>query len=115
MTFNHDHRSAFAEMTSEESHAFRRLIHCEGCKPDALVLLRHFEARTLEVKRTRAQRTQIEHELSHVRRKAANLIAAMRAALGAASDGEPDPLWYIRDEVEEHENQSSSQERRWCV
>jgi hypothetical protein len=29
-----------------------------------------------------------------------NLIAAARATLGAHSDGEPDPLYYLRDELE---------------
>ena len=29
----------------------------------------------------------------------ANLRAAIRAALGAESDGETDPLWYLRDEI----------------
>jgi hypothetical protein len=29
-----------------------------------------------------------------------NLIAAARATLGADADGEPDPLYYLRDELE---------------
>jgi hypothetical protein len=29
----------------------------------------------------------------------ANLLAAARAAVAAAEDGEPDPLWYLRDEL----------------
>jgi ABC-type transporter Mla subunit MlaD len=29
-----------------------------------------------------------------------NLVAAGRAALGANSDGEPDPLYYLRDELD---------------
>ena len=29
----------------------------------------------------------------------ANLRAAMRAALAAHADGEPDPMWYLRDEL----------------
>jgi hypothetical protein len=39
-------------------------------------------------------------ELEAVRLDRANLLAAMSAALGAWSDGEDDPLWYIRDELE---------------
>jgi hypothetical protein len=31
----------------------------------------------------------------------ANLLAAARSALTADRDGEPDPLWYIRDELAE--------------
>jgi hypothetical protein len=34
----------------------------------------------------------------------ANLRAAIRAALGAHADGEPDPLWYLRDELDTPES-----------
>lgn len=37
----------------------------------------------------------------------ANLRAAIRAALGAQSDSEPDPLAYLRDELPDAENPSS--------
>lgn len=33
----------------------------------------------------------------------ADLLAAARAALGADRDGEPDPLGYLRDQVDAHE------------
>jgi hypothetical protein len=40
------------------------------------------------------------HEaLIYTRLESANRLAAMRAALHAASDGEPDPLAYLRDEI----------------
>lgn len=38
-------------------------------------------------------------QLAAARLKAANLEAAMRAALSAHSDGESDPLAYLRDEI----------------
>lgn len=38
-------------------------------------------------------------ELAAARLDRANLLAAMRAALAAESDGEPDPLSYVRDEL----------------
>ncbi|MBO3752102.1 hypothetical protein J5X84_39075 [Streptosporangiaceae bacterium NEAU-GS5] len=37
--------------------------------------------------------------LARVRRDHANLIAAARATLAAAHEGEPDPLYYLRDEL----------------
>ena len=43
-------------------------------------------------------------ELAAVRLHRANLLAAMRAALGAQRDGEPDPLSYLRDELETPQN-----------
>jgi len=38
-------------------------------------------------------------ELAVARLDRANLLAAMRAATAAHADGEPDPLYYIRDEL----------------
>jgi hypothetical protein len=46
-----------------------------------------------------AEITRIAGELDQVRLDAANLRAAMRAALAAHAEGEPDPLWYLRDEL----------------
>jgi hypothetical protein len=34
-----------------------------------------------------------------IRRRYHNLVAAARATLGAATEGEPDPLYYLRDEL----------------
>lgn len=39
--------------------------------------------------------------LTESRRRYADLVAAGRATLGAVSDGETDPLWYLRDELPE--------------
>jgi hypothetical protein len=36
--------------------------------------------------------------LVQTRRRYADLLAAVRAALAADRDGEADPLWYVRDE-----------------
>ena len=41
----------------------------------------------------------LHSQLAAARLWAANLEAAMRAALRAHSDGEPDPLSYLRDEI----------------
>ncbi len=47
---------------------------------------------------------QLCDELATARLEAANLRAAMRAALGAAEDGEPDPLAFLRWELAEHDS-----------
>ena len=46
-----------------------------------------------ELRRTRA-------ELETVRLDRANLLAAIRATLAADAEGEPDPLGYLRDELD---------------
>jgi hypothetical protein len=38
-------------------------------------------------------------ELAAARLGRANALAAMRATIGAQRDGEPDPLYYLRDEL----------------
>ena len=43
--------------------------------------------------------TRLAGELDRARLDRANLRAAMRAALAAHADGEADPLWYLRDEL----------------
>lgn len=40
--------------------------------------------------------------LTRARTELANLLAAARATLHAHEDGEPDPLWYLRDETAQH-------------
>jgi hypothetical protein len=41
----------------------------------------------------------LARELAAARLESANRLAAIRAALGAAADGEADPLAYLRDEI----------------
>ncbi len=45
------------------------------------------------------QVTRLSAELDRTRLDRANLRAAMRAALAAHAEGEPDPMWYLRDEL----------------
>jgi len=52
-----------------------------------------------ELQRTRA-------ELEAARLDRANLLAAMRATIGAHADGEPDPLYYLRDELQARQGRS---------
>ncbi|MBB5077775.1 hypothetical protein [Nonomuraea endophytica] len=53
-----------------------------------------YDARALVV-----ELSHVHAELDKVRRSQANMLAAAQATLAAAQDGEPDPLWYLRDEV----------------
>ena len=41
----------------------------------------------------------LHNQLNDARLRAANLEAAVRATLSAQSDGETDPLFYLRDEI----------------
>jgi hypothetical protein len=57
---------------------------------------------TAEIQILRAETIRLAAELAAARLESANRLAAMRAALGAAADGEPDPLEYLRDELPEY-------------
>ncbi|WP_173056120.1 hypothetical protein [Phytohabitans houttuyneae] len=46
-----------------------------------------------------AQLGQLRRELARVQQAYANLVAACQAALTARHDGEPDPWWFIEDEL----------------
>jgi hypothetical protein len=46
----------------------------------------------------RGEIASLKRQLADARLRAANFEAAIRAALGAADDGEPDPLEYLRYE-----------------
>jgi hypothetical protein len=45
-------------------------------------------------------------ELAATRMDRANLLAAMRATLAADADGESDPLYYLRDELDTRQGRS---------
>jgi len=47
-----------------------------------------------------AELRRVRAELEAVRLDRANLLAAIRATLAADAGGEPDPLGYLRDELE---------------
>ena len=47
-----------------------------------------------------AEITRLPAELQDTRLDRANLLAAIRATLAAHADGEPDPMWYLRDALD---------------
>ncbi len=49
---------------------------------------------------SRREITRLSAELGRTRLDRANLRAAIRATLIAHADGEPDPMWYIRDALD---------------
>lgn len=65
--------------------------HCAAPVVDAMV----------DIASLLAEVIRLHTALIEVRRESANRLAAIRAALGAASDGENDPLAYLRDELAE--------------
>ena len=65
---------------------------CDECEVPVTILI-------IDIKRLMEEVSRLHSELLGERLISANLRAAIRAALGAQSDGEPDPLAYLRDEI----------------
>ena len=68
----------------------------------------HIEAALADARDLATEVTRLSAELAAARLWHANALAAMRATIGAQRDGEPDPLYYIRDELNAPQNLSGA-------
>src|SRR5689334_13394023 len=64
----------------------------------------HVQAALADTRDLATEVTRLRTELAAVRLWHANALAAMRATIAAQRDGEPDPLYYIRDELSAPQN-----------
>lgn len=55
--------------------------------------------------------TRLNAELATIRLDTSNLLAAAQATIAAHADGEADPLWYVRDELNARQTRSQSHGR----
>ena len=60
---------------------------------------RHLDTALADNLTLSAEVTRLNAEIAATRLDRANLLAAMRAAIAAYAEGEPDPLYYLRDEL----------------
>jgi hypothetical protein len=74
--------------------------------PTLSVAWQHLQAALADTRDLATEVTRLRAELAAVRLWHANALAAMRATIGAQRDGEPDPLYYIRDELNAAQNLS---------
>ena len=68
----------------------------------------HIEAALADARDLVTEVTRLSAELAATRLRHADALAAMRATIGAQRDGEPDPLYYIRDELNAPQNLSEA-------
>jgi hypothetical protein len=68
--------------------------------PTLAGVFRFLESALADLPAVIAELGRLSAELEAVRLDRANLLAAMRATIGAQADGEPDPLYYLRDELD---------------
>ena len=81
-----------------------RVRICDQCQESVPSLINDLAHLVAEI-------TRLAGELDQARLDRANLRAAMRAALAAHADGEPDPMWYLRDELDAAESASDAARR----
>ena len=79
---------------------------CNQCQVPVTILI-------IDIKRLLAEVTRLHSALIAERMISANLRAAIGAALGAESDGEPDPLAYLREEFPDTRDTDAAGEWRW--
>jgi len=78
--------------------------------PTLSVAWQHLQATLADTHDLATEVTRLRTELAAVRLWRANAVAAMRATIRAQRDGEPDPLYYIRDELSAPQNLSEARE-----
>jgi len=67
--------------------------------PNLAGIWRYLDGALADVPAVLAEFGRVRGELEAVRLDRANLLAVIRATLGADAEGEPEPLGYLRDEL----------------
>jgi predicted DNA-binding ribbon-helix-helix protein len=84
---------------ARNDHARRIIAGCMSAMPIASEPWEQVDHALADVPAMGAVIARLTAELAETRMDRANLLAAMRAAIGAHVDGEADPLYYLRDEL----------------
>ena len=95
---------------ARNEHARQVIAGCMTAMPAASELWQQVDSALADVPALGAVITRLAAELTETRMDRANLLAAMRATISAHVDGETDPLYYLRDELDAR--QARSQGRR---
>jgi hypothetical protein len=79
--------------------------------PALSAMWQHIETALDDARDLVAEVIRLADELKAARLDHANALAAMRAAISAQNDGEPDPLYYLRDELQASQNAAKTRAR----
>jgi predicted DNA-binding ribbon-helix-helix protein len=100
MTSQHPHSRIKIEEIAARNETARRMIAGFSAQMPVLAdFWQHVDTALADNLTLSAEVTRLNAELAAARLDRANLLAAMRAAIAAQADREPDPLYYIRDEL----------------
>ena len=86
-------------ISTRNTHARHVVVGCASALPSLAAMWQELDDALSDTIALSALVTRLASELERARLERANLRAAMRATLAAYADGEADPLWYLRDEL----------------
>lgn len=95
-----------AEITTRNDVAHDIIAGFASVMPTLAGIFRLLDSALADVPALQAELRQARADLKAERLDRANLLAAMRATIGAHADGEPDPLYYLRDELLDRQERS---------
>lgn len=97
------------EVAARNDNARHIVAGCAAAMPMLADMWRYVQDALDDTLALSAVITGLSAELKRIRLDRANLRAAMRATLAAHADGEPDPMWYLRDALDAPEAASRRQ------
>ncbi|MFI6902015.1 hypothetical protein ACIBKY_12180 [Nonomuraea sp. NPDC050394] len=104
LTHRHPYPDAdLQEVLSRNHTAAHLLTALARATPAHAPIWDHIHLALVDERDILAELASVRAERAADRRRRADLIAAMRATLAAHAEGEHDPLFYIRDEVQAQE------------
>jgi len=92
--------SAFAEAATRNDIARDIVAGFAAVTPNLAGVWRYLDTAFADVPAVLAELGRVRAELEAVRLDRANLLAAIRATLAADAESEPDPLGYLRDQLD---------------
>jgi len=88
------------EVNTRNEYARRILTGFRSAMPTLTDVWRYLEDVLSDALMLATEITRLADELEKARLERANALAAMRATVAAHAEREPDPLWYLRDELD---------------
>ena len=104
-------RTSPAEITTRNDIARDIIAGFAAVTPSIVGVWRLIDTALADLPAVLADLGRARAELEAVRLDRANLLAAIRATLAADAEGEPDPLGYLRDEVDAAEAPADTRRR----
>jgi hypothetical protein len=105
-------RLDWAQITTRNDVARDIIAGFAAVTPTLAGVFRLIDAALADLPAALADLGRAKAELEAVRLDRANLLAAIQAARGADAEGEPDPLGYLRDELDSAAAPAAARRRR---